>query len=510
VLADQYTIQEVLGRGSNGVTYKATRSADGKTVAIKALSLRSMQNWKQLELFEREAQTLESLAHPGIPQYLDYFEQDTAQDRGFYLVQELAEGKSLADLIQSGWHADEAEVTRIAKEILGILQYLSSRRPSVIHRDLKPENIVLEGGKTGGRLFLVDFGGVQAAAFGEGAGSLGSTIIGTYGYMAPEQFRGSAQPASDLYGLGGVLLYLLSGKAPHQFPQNRLRVEFEDLIEVGPQLSKLLEGLLEPIIEDRLTASEALALLDDARQESSTWENRAVTSTTSGRSSTLQRQPAGGRCQVRSRGDRLRVVIPPAKLDSGSAYPGFFAIAWNAFVATWTIGAIAGGGWLLAAFSLPFWGAGFSLARTALGGSLIKEKFDIDGSRWKLTQQLPFISDGSPDWLKGRGRTLSGKTKDLLGARIVTAAYINSQPQTQIELHEGVRVHVMGEALKAREQEWLVEVINEHLAKQGIDTSKLPQEQPPRMLPPEPGFYTSFDERDEFGRRRFSVFDDDD
>lgn len=77
-------------------------------------------------------------------------------------------------------------------------------------RDVKPENIVLEGAKAGGRVFLVDFGGVQAAAAADSF-ALGSTIIGTYGYMSPEQFRGAAQPTSDLYGLAGTLLYLLSG-----------------------------------------------------------------------------------------------------------------------------------------------------------------------------------------------------------------------------------------------------------------------------------------------------------
>ena len=75
---------------------------------------------------------------------------------------------------------------------------------------MKAENIVLEGGAAGGRVYLVDFGGVQAAAAGD-ALQTGSTIIGTYGYMAPEQFRGQATPASDLYGLGGTLLLLLSG-----------------------------------------------------------------------------------------------------------------------------------------------------------------------------------------------------------------------------------------------------------------------------------------------------------
>ena len=72
---------------------------------------------------------------------------------------------------------------------------------------------MLEGGQAGGRVFLVDFGGVQAAAASEALG-MASTVIGTYGHMAPEQFRGAAQPASDLYGLGGTLLYLLSGRGP--------------------------------------------------------------------------------------------------------------------------------------------------------------------------------------------------------------------------------------------------------------------------------------------------------
>ncbi len=75
---------------------------------------------------------------------------------------------------------------------------------------MKAENIVLEGGQAGGRVYLVDFGGVQAAAARD-ALQAGSTIIGTYGYMAPEQFRGQAAPASDLYGLGGTLLYVVSG-----------------------------------------------------------------------------------------------------------------------------------------------------------------------------------------------------------------------------------------------------------------------------------------------------------
>jgi serine/threonine protein kinase len=76
--------------------------------------------------------------------------------------------------------------------------------------------------------------------------ALGSTIVGTYGFMAPEQFRGAATPSSDLYSLGATLLYLVSGRPPGAFPQKRMRLVYEDKVSMGPQLKELLDGLLEP------------------------------------------------------------------------------------------------------------------------------------------------------------------------------------------------------------------------------------------------------------------------
>ncbi len=82
-----------------------------------------------------------------------------------------------------------------------------------MHRDVKPENIILEGGKPGGKVYLVDFGGIQQGSKDVADSEVmdTGTLVGTYGYMAPEQLRGSARPASDLFALGGTLLYLLSG-----------------------------------------------------------------------------------------------------------------------------------------------------------------------------------------------------------------------------------------------------------------------------------------------------------
>ena len=88
-----------------------------------------------------------------------------------------------------------------------------------MHRDVKPENIILEGGKPGGKVFLVDFGGIQQGEqdVADSEVTDTGTLVGTYGYMAPEQLRGSARPASDLFALGGTLLYLLTGQyhLPH-------------------------------------------------------------------------------------------------------------------------------------------------------------------------------------------------------------------------------------------------------------------------------------------------------
>ncbi|PNH04100.1 Calcium/calmodulin-dependent protein kinase I, partial [Tetrabaena socialis] len=130
----KYTVVEVLGAGSNAVAYRARR-ADGSEVALKALSLRSLRDWKQLTLFEREASTLAGLTHPGIPRYVDYFEEDDARgDRAFVLVQEVVRGRSLAEMVAGGQRATEQEVIGIAGELLSVLEYLSSLRPPVIHR----------------------------------------------------------------------------------------------------------------------------------------------------------------------------------------------------------------------------------------------------------------------------------------------------------------------------------------------------------------------------------------
>ncbi|WP_254565450.1 serine/threonine-protein kinase [Oscillatoria sp. HE19RPO] len=257
IIKDRYRILHPLGTGGIATTYAAQNLDTGQDVAIKALSLRRLKDWKSLELFEREGKVLSQLNHPGIPNYLDYFQLDTDDDRRFYIVQEIVPGKSLQDWVESGWHPTELEVREIGEQLLKILMYLHQMTPPVIHRDIKPPNIIRQ---SEGKILLIDFGAVKDTY--RHTMTSGSTVVGTYGYMAPEQFRGQAEPATDLYGLGATLLFLLTHKTPADFPETRLKIDFRSSVNISPELADWLDRLLEPLVENRLTsAAEALTVL---------------------------------------------------------------------------------------------------------------------------------------------------------------------------------------------------------------------------------------------------------
>lgn len=257
IIAERYRILGKLGQGGVGITYAAVDLNSDRKVALKALSLRLTTEWKKIELFEREAKTLSGLNHPGIPRYIDYFQVDTDRDRCFYIAQQLAPGKSLAQLIENGWKPSEAQVRHIASKVLEILVYLQSLLPATIHRDIKPQNIILQ---KNGRVFLVDFGAVQNTYHHTVSG--GSTVVGTYGYMAPEQFRGKAVLSTDLYGLGTTLLFLLTQKFPSDLPRQKQKIKFRDRVSISPEFADWLEKIIEPAIEDRFeSAKDALSAL---------------------------------------------------------------------------------------------------------------------------------------------------------------------------------------------------------------------------------------------------------
>jgi serine/threonine protein kinase len=248
----QYQIRGILGEGGSGITYQAKIVGTDRLVALKELSLQQMTDWKALELFEREAQVLAKLDHPAIPKYIDYFAIDTTQNRSFYIVQELAPGKTLAAWLKTGWRCKEAEVKNIAAQLLEILIYLQGLYPPVVHRDLKPSNILRTAE---GKISLVDFGAVQQTY--HNTFMRGSTVVGTFGYMAPEQFRGQALPATDLYGLGATILSLLTNRSPAELAAEELKINFRGQIQVSESFADWLEKMLEPDTANRFTSATA-------------------------------------------------------------------------------------------------------------------------------------------------------------------------------------------------------------------------------------------------------------
>ncbi|AHJ30967.1 ankyrin repeat domain-containing protein [Nodularia spumigena CS-584] len=263
ILNDRYQIQSKLGQGAIATTYRALDQKTQQQVAIKAVSLKQLQNWKQLELFQREAKVLKQLDHPQIPHYLDDFIVDTNSNRTYCLVQQLAPGKSLQSLVDSGWRTNEEQVKQIAVQLLEILNYLQQQDPPIIHRDIKPDNIIFDQNQN--KLYLVDFGAVRNAYYS--TVMAGSTVAGTYGYMPPEQFQNRVVPASDLYGLGATLLFLLTRRDPAQLPHEMLRIQFQDHIQVTTTFSKWLETILSPDVEERFsTAEKALTALKQKPQ----------------------------------------------------------------------------------------------------------------------------------------------------------------------------------------------------------------------------------------------------
>ncbi|MFZ6177364.1 serine/threonine-protein kinase [Nannocystis pusilla] len=298
----RYQIMEPLGAGAQGRTFRAIDRRTGAAVAVKVLHLRSLGgDWKPFDLFERECQALESLSHPGIPRYVDRYTSETSGD--FFLVMELVEGTPLSQRL--GRPGDPAELLRWLTAVLEILEYLHGRQPPVIHRDIKPSNLIL---RPDGRLCLIDFGGVRLAVRPDG----GSTMIGTFGYMAPEQLHGEATPATDIYALGATIAALATGLPADQLPRKGLQIDVERCVAPG-RLRDVLSAMLEPDPTRRLASAAAVraALGSSARPPRQASEPRraSVSASASASSQALEHAPAPDYPALRGLPKFLRVFV---------------------------------------------------------------------------------------------------------------------------------------------------------------------------------------------------------
>jgi WD40 repeat protein len=207
LLDDRYKAIEIIGQGGFGRTYLAVdeTKANKPYCVIKLLLPRQPHlNPKAIELFRQEADRLDELGqHPQIPALLAHYESPTAQ----YLVQEFIDGQNLEEELKEGIFT-EAEVRELLEDLLPVLSFIHSFQ--VIHRDIKPENIIRPYANE--RYVLVDFG---ASKFATGTAlARTATVIGSAGYVAPEQAMGRGEFSSDIYSLGVTCIHLLTGIHP--------------------------------------------------------------------------------------------------------------------------------------------------------------------------------------------------------------------------------------------------------------------------------------------------------
>jgi|GEM_PF-239020 serine/threonine protein kinase len=294
-VSNRYLIHSLLGHQVGRRTFLATDLQTQTSVVLKLLLFGPDFTWEDLKLFEREAVTLKSLSHPAIPNYLDSFDLDTELGQGFALVQSYIEAQSLQHWVESGRTFNEVDFKNIATQLLEVLIYLHSRQPPVIHRDIKPSNILLSdrSGHNSGQIYLVDFGSVQTVAHG---GTI--TVVGTYGYMPPEQFGGRTTPASDLYSLGATLIYVLTGAHPADLPKRRGILQFDAGAQISQACQAWLQGMIQPEVEERFTtAQQALEALQK--------ENFSLQTAQS-----IPTKPKGSRVILNKTEDQLEIVIP--------------------------------------------------------------------------------------------------------------------------------------------------------------------------------------------------------
>lgn len=261
----RYWLERVLGSGASGTTFLASEEAEPSTqVAIKELSVRALHSFKALDLFERETAVLRSLRHPAIPAYVEHFHLQSGKQVSLYLVQEFIQGHTLEEELKSE-RFDEAQLVAILGELLDVLEYLHQCAPAVIHRDIKPSNIMRR--QADGRLALIDFGAVREVVKDPELG--GSTVAGTFGYMAPEQFAGVALPATDLYGLGVTLLTLLTRRQPQEMLDAHHVLQWRSHTHASERMLRVLERLLEPDYKLRASsASQVRELLSELPERS--------------------------------------------------------------------------------------------------------------------------------------------------------------------------------------------------------------------------------------------------
>lgn len=255
-LQDRYLILGIIGTGGMSSVYKGRDlhfPNVQKLVAIKEMThMVSDQTMYEMVVtnFEREADLLATLSHPAIPRIYDYF----THNNGLYLVMEFIDGNDLEAILQeTDEFIPEEQVISWAIEVCDVLSYLHNHKPEpIVFRDVKPSNIMVD---QHGHIRMIDFGIAKIFQPGQKG-----TMIGTEGYSPPEQYRGEASPAGDIYALGATLHHLLTRRDPRIEPP--FSFAERPIQSINPNVSKEFEAVINASLtydpKNRFPSAEAM------------------------------------------------------------------------------------------------------------------------------------------------------------------------------------------------------------------------------------------------------------
>ncbi|HEV8235233.1 MAG TPA: protein kinase, partial [Gemmatimonadaceae bacterium] len=277
----RYEIVAPLGAGAMGEVYKARDPRLARDVAIKVLPPSFAADASRVQRFEQEARAVAALSHPNILAIFDIGSGETP-----YLVTELLDGETLRALVDRGPLATK-RTTDIALQFVAGLTAAHSR--GIIHRDLKPDNIFLT---RDGVVKILDFGLAKTAMLPSEvtlAGTSVGQILGTVGYMAPEQVRGeAADPRSDLFAVGTILYEMVSGErafcgnSPADTISAVLREQPPDLVlRTGtlPAVARIVRRCLEKDANERFQSARELRFAIEALSDGQVAARESLTKT---------------------------------------------------------------------------------------------------------------------------------------------------------------------------------------------------------------------------------------
>lgn len=274
-VAGKFKIVDFIDKGGMGEVYLGKNEAIGQKVAIKFLHKKFAADEHLVMRFLNEARSYCKVNHPNAVTLLEYGQHT---DGSLYIITEFIEGKSLSKTLKDRGPFDLQKVISVGKQICEVLT--AAHEQGVIHRDLKPDNIMLTPGpKDRYQVKVLDFGIAKITDEDSGPMTETGAIFGTPEFMSPEQARGDgAEPRSDLYALGLILFYMVTGKLPFK-GKNKFAVLHKHInddapkpsamapyLQISPALEALILKCLEKDPEDRYSSADELYdTLEDLR-----------------------------------------------------------------------------------------------------------------------------------------------------------------------------------------------------------------------------------------------------